>query len=343
MKKMLNTLYITSEGAYLSRNGDAIDVKIENETKFHIPIHNLESIICFGPSLCTPAVLGFCGENNVTVTFLSRNGRFWGSFHGPVSGNVLLRKEQYRRSMIKSETAKIARHCVLGKCANARTVILRAAREHSDSSSIANLKAASEKILRISRKLEGEENLDNIRGQEGMAANLYFGVLNEMILHQKKAFHFDFRNRRPPLDNINALLSFLYAILVHDVRSALESVGLDPAVGFLHADRPGRPALALDIMEELRPLLADRLAISMINRKQIKGADFIKTESGAIRIKDKKRKDILVAYQQRKKEQIMHPFLNEKINIGLIPFAQALLLARHLRGDIDGYPPFIWK
>lgn len=343
MKRLLNTLYVTTQGSYLSRDGDAVLVRVEQETKLRIPIHLLDGIVCFGQVSCSPHLLGLCAERGVTVSFLSEYGRFWARINGPVSGNVLLRREQYRRADNPVRSAEIARAVVIAKIANCRTVLLRAAREHPDAAGTARLQDAARYLARLLRDLREPLELETVRGKEGIAARTFFEVFDHLIVTQKEGFYFHVRSRRPPLDNMNALLSFLYTLLVHDVGSALEGVGLDPAVGYLHRDRPGRPGLALDLMEEFRPVLADRLALSLVNRKQITEKDFIATESGAVTMNDDARKTLLVAYQERKREEINHPFLNEKIPLGLLPHAQALLLSRYLRGDLDAYPPFFWK
>lgn len=343
MKRLLNTLYITSQGAYLSREGETVLVKVERETKLRIPIHTLDGIICFGQVTCSPPLMQLCGERNVTVSFLSEYGSFWARVHGPVSGNVLLRREQYRRADDVSFSAEIARNIVLAKVANCRTVLMRAQRDHQKSIDIESLSESIRHLSRIANHLKGKIPLDTARGYEGEAARAYFDVFDHLIVSNKKDFFFHERSRRPPMDNMNALLSFLYALLAHDVSSALEGVGLDPAVGYLHRDRPGRPSLALDLMEELRPFFADRLALSLVNRQQVKSKGFRKTESGAVVMDDETRKSVLVAYQKRKQEEILHPFIKEKLAIGLIPHVQAMLFSRFLRGDIDGYPPFLWR
>ncbi len=284
-----------------------------------------------------------CGEAGVTLSFLSEQGKFLARVHGPVSGNVLLRREQYRRADDETAASGFARAVIVSKVVNCRTVLLRSARERVDNESAEELLSASRHLYRILKSLEREVSLDALRGMEGEAASIYFGVFDHLILTQKEKFYFTERSRRPPLDNMNALLSFIYTLLAHDVASALEGVGLDPAVGFLHRDRPGRPGLALDIMEEFRPFLADRLALSLVNLQQIKGKGFNKTETGAVMMDDKTRKEVLVSYQKRKQEEIQHPFLGEKVAIGLLPHCQAMLLARYLRDDMDGYPPFIYK
>jgi CRISPR-associated protein Cas1 len=343
MKKLLNTLFVTTQGAYLSKTGETVEVRHEKQTKLQLPIHTLGGIICFGNVTCSPFLMGLCGEHQVTVSFLTEYGRFLARVHGPVNGNVLLRKEQYRRSDDVTASAEIARPVIMAKIANSRVVLHRALRDRPQAEHNADLQNALNQLGHYLEVLKMPGPLDALRGIEGMAANLYFDHFDHLITVNKAAFTFTQRSRRPPLDNVNALLSFLYTLLMHDVTAALESVGLDPAVGFLHRDRPGRPSLALDLMEEFRSVMADRLALSLINRQQIKPEGFRTTESGAVRMNDETRKELLIAYQKRKQEEILHPFLNEKIAVGLIPHVQALLLARHLRGDLDGYPPFFWK
>lgn len=341
MKHLLNTLYVTTQGAYLSRENEAVLVRIDGETKLRVPIHTLDSVVCFGQVSCSPPLMALCAERNVGISFFSEHGRFWARVEGPVSGNVLLRREQYRRADDAAASAELARTIVLAKIANCRTVLLRTARERPETEGAPELATAADHLADHLKSLEEPVSLETIRGKEGDAARTYFGVFDHLIAAQKDAFFFLERSRRPPLDNMNALLSFLYTLLVHDVAAALAGIGLDPAVGYLHRDRPGRPGLALDIMEEFRPFLADRLALSLVNRQQIKGGGFRKTETGAVLMDDETRKEVLVAYQKRKQEEIRHPFLGEKIALGLLPHCQALLMARCLRGDLDGYPPFI--
>jgi CRISPR-associated protein Cas1 len=343
MKHLLNTLYVTTQGAYLAREGETVLVRVEEQTRLRLPIHTLAGIVCFGRVGASPQLMGFCGERGVSVSFLSENGRFLARVQGPVSGNVLLRRRQYRLADDPEASAEIARSVVTAKTINARTVIRRALRDHPESDGSAPLDAAGRTLTRVLEDLRVPAPLDEIRGKEGESARIYFGVFDHLITSSKDDFFFKERNRRPPLDNVNALLSFLYTLLAHDVASALEGVGLDPAVGFLHRDRPGRPSLALDLMEELRPVLVDRLVLSLVNRRQVKAKGFIKTESGAVTMDDETRKEVLVAYQKRKQEDTDHAFLNEKVALGLLPHVQALLLARFIRGDLDGYPPWIWK
>jgi CRISPR-associated protein Cas1 len=287
--------------------------------------------------------MGFCAEKDVTISFLSEYGKFLAMVKGPVSGNVLLRRKQFRMADKPDVSAQVAGFVLTGKISNCRTVLERSLRDHSEKMDGDSVKKVSRRLAMYIQKELQKDNLDTLRGIEGDAAHQYFSVFDELIFQQQEAFAFSGRNRRPPTDRINCLLSFVYTLLVHDVRSALESVGLDPAVGFLHRDRPGRPGLALDMMEEFRPFLADRLVLSMINRGQVKPEGFTIKESGAVHMDDDTRKTVLTTYQKRKQESLVHPFLNEKIQIGTLFFIQALLLARFIRGDLDGYPPFIWK
>lgn len=343
MKRHLNTLFVTTQGAYLAKEGETVLVKVEKETRLRVPIHTIGGIVCFGNITCSPFLMGFCAERDVAVSFLTEQGRFLARVQGPVSGNVLLRREQYRRADDMDTSAKIAKAVLTGKLANSRTVLQRALRDHSDKLDSDKTLQASKRLGDSLKQLQSDLTLNVLRGIEGDAAHVYFSVFDHLITSQKDDFFFRERNRRPPLDRINCLLSFIYTLVLHDVRSALESVGLDPAVGFLHRDRPGRPGLALDIMEEFRPFLADRLILSLINLRQVQKKGFKKADSGAVLMNDDTRKEVLVAYQKRKQEEILHPFLEEKITIGLLFHTQALLLARYLRGDLDGYPPFIWK
>ena len=343
MRKLLNTLYVTTQGAWVARDGQTVVVRVEHEDRLRLPIHTLSSLVCFGNVAVTPPAMSLCAESGVAISFLTEHGHFLARVQGPVSGNVLLRREQYRRADDPAASAAIARAVVIGKVANSRAVLLRAARERGDSPESTQMLAAAARLGQALRDLPDADSVDRVRGLEGDAARAYFGAFDHLIEVAKDGFFFRERSRRPPLDNMNALLSFLYTLLVHDARAALETVGLDPAVGFLHRDRPGRPGLALDLMEEMRPLLGERLALTLVNRQQVKPEGFQKTESGAVTMDDATRKTVLVAYQTRKQEEITHPFLDEKLPVGMIAYAQALLLARYLRGDLDAYPPFFWK
>jgi CRISPR-associated protein Cas1 len=342
MKKHLNTLFVTTQGSYLSKEGECVEVRVDGETKAHIPIHTLGGIVCFGNVLCSPFLLGHCTEHGVAVSFLTENGRFLASVRGPVAGNVLLRREQYRWADDANRSAAMARSFLTGKLVNARNVLLRAGRDHGGEGREARLRPAAQRLADSLRRMEQAElSLEEVRGIEGEAGAAYFGAFDAMITTDEPAFRFSGRNRRPPLDPTNCLLSFLYTLLVHDIRGALESVGLDPAVGFLHRDRPGRPGLALDLLEEFRAVAADRLALSLINLGQVKAKGFETLESGAVLMTDETRKEVILAYQRRKQEEVEHPFLQEKMAAGLLWYTQALLLARFIRGDLDGYPPYI--
>jgi CRISP-associated protein Cas1 len=343
MKRLLNTLYVMTQGAYLTRDGETIVVRHEDEIKLRVPVTTLTGVVCIGHVACSSAVFGLCAETGVGLSFLTENGRFLGRVNGPINGNVLLRRAQYRAADNAESCVSIVRCLLLAKIANCRISVLRVAREQSDSSRAASLQRAAVRLLSSLNDAERAASVDLLRGIEGDAAKVYFGALDDMIGADKQTFTFHGRSRRPPLDNVNALLSFLYTLLVHDVATALECVGLDPAVGFLHKDRPGRPSLALDLMEELRPILADRLALSLINRKQLAASDFRSPEGGGIFLTDDGRKTVLVAWQKRKQEELEHPFAEEKICWGHVCHMQALLLARHLRGDLDAYPSFFWR
>ncbi len=341
MKRHLNTLFVTTPKAYLAKDGETVLVRVEKETRMRVPIHNLAGIVCFGNVTCSPYMLGMCAERGVAVSFLTEHGRFLARVLGPAAGNVLLRREQYRRADDTRRSAEIARAVIIGKVSNARAVLVRAARESSEAAAGEALKRGAATLAHFLADLRKDAELDALRGIEGGAAKAYFGVFNHLIRHQKEDFFFERRSRRPPEDNVNSLLSFLYTLLLHDVRAAVECVGLDSAVGFLHRDRPGRPGLALDLMEEFRSMIADRVALSLINMKQIRGKGFSTVESGGVVMDDETRKAALTAYQQRKQDVVTHPFLGEKVTVGLLFHLQALLLARYLRGDLDGYPPFI--
>ncbi len=349
MKHIQNVLYITVPECYLMLEGEAVVVRKEDKetgkttTALRLPLHNLEGIVCFNYQGVSPALMGACAERNINLCFLTPYGRFLARVTGKVRGNVLLRKKQYQTSENEPESAKIARCFLIGKLYNCRKVIERAIRDHAMLVDVSLLTQASGMLRTTLHSLNECDCVADLMGHEGSAAKCYFGVIDQLILQQKTDFFFTERNRRPPLDNMNALLSFLYTLLTSEASAALESVGLDPYVGFLHQDRPGRPSLALDLMEELRPVFADRLALSLVNRKQIAGKGFTQKENGGILMDDETRKKVLAAWQERKREVIVHPYLQEKIEFGLIPYVQALLLARYLRGDLDAYPPFFWS
>ncbi|MBI2567904.1 MAG: type I-C CRISPR-associated endonuclease Cas1 [Candidatus Schekmanbacteria bacterium] len=343
MKTHQNTLYVTTQGSYLAREGESLLVRVDGETRFRVPIHTLAGVVCFGRVGLSPGLMDLCAERDVMVSFLSLHGKFLARVQGPVSGNVLLRREQYRRADDDGASAAIARTVTAAKIANCRTVLRRGIRDHAESRDTAALGGAAEGLTRALGRLDAELPLDTVRGIEGEAAHVYFGVFDELVTIDDPAFRLRGRSRRPPLDNLNALLSFVYTLLLHDVSSGLETVGLDPAVGYLHRDRPGRPGLALDLMEELRPVLADRLVLSLVNRRQVAASGFRQAETGGITMDDETRKTVLVAWQKRKDEEIVHPFLEDRMTMGLVPLMQARLFARYLRGDLDGYPPFLWR
>lgn len=343
MKRHQNTLFVTTQGAYLAKDGEAVAVRVQQETQLRVPIHTLGGIVCFGQVGASPFLLGLCGERGVAVSFLTENGRFLARVQGSTSGNVLLRREHYRRADDETACAAIVRPLLAAKIANSRTVLLRTLRDRPDLPDAETVRAAATRLAQHLKSLSEDLSLDSLRGIEGSAARIYFEVFDHLIAQQKQEFFLRNRSRRPPLDNMNALLSFLYTLLRHDLEAALEAVGLDPCVGFLHRDRPGRTGLALDLMEELRAPLADRLALSLVNLKQIRAQGFTQDESGGVSMDGETRKTVLVAYQKRKQDELVHPFLGEKTTLGLVPHLQAALLARFLRGDLDGYPPFVWK
>jgi len=349
MKRFLNTLYVTTQGAYLAKDGETVAVRVEGETKLRVPLLNLDGIVCFGNVGASPFLMGACGRSGVTLSFLTERGRFLGRVVGEASGNVLLRREQYRGADDPAKSAEVARAIVTAKLVNARRVYQRSLRDHpAEEGDGPDPRArAVHGLGALLRELPGTGDpdtagdLDRVRGLEGSAGRAYFEGFGTLITHDDAAFRFNGRNRRPPADPVNALLSFLYALVRHDVTSALEATGLDPQVGFLHRDRPGRPGLALDLMEELRTPLADRLALTLVNRRQVAPEGFERDETGGVRMDETTRKTVLVAYQQRKQDELTHPFLGEKISIGLLFQIQARLFARYLRGDLDAYPAYI--
>lgn len=343
MKRLANVLYITSSDAYLSLDGDTIVIKKEEKPSTRLPLLNLENIVCFNYQGVSPALMGACAERNVGLCFLTPNGRFLARVSGKVRGNVLLRLRQYDVSSNESLSVPIAASFLIGKIFNTRKVIERAIRDHAMLLDAPRLEKASAFLKQTINALPECVSTDELMAFEGSAAKIYFSVFNQLILQQKDDFRFEERSRRPPLDRMNSLLSFFYSLLTNETVSALETVGLDPYVGFLHAERPGRPSLALDLMEELRPIFADRLALSLVNRRQVEHSGFAQKESGGILMTDETRKVVLAAWQERKQDEILHPYLKERIPFGLLPYVQAMLLARHLRGDLDAYPPFFWR
>ncbi len=343
---MLNTLYVTSEDAWLRKDGENIVVEQEGVERGRMPLHMLEGVVCFARLGASPALLAACAGAGITLSYVSPEGRFLARVEGPRTGNVLLRRTQFLTAADGAKTSVIVRGFLAGKVANQRAVVRRALRDHGEGMETANrtrLDEAEHRLTNITRRLLPAPDVETLRGLEGEAASVYFGVFDLLLRGDKAAFRFTVRSRRPPLDRVNALLSFLYAMLGHDCRSALEAHGFDPQVGFLHTDQPGRPSLALDLMEELRPVLADRLALSLINRRQLAAEDFVIEEAGGVRLTDDARKRVLVAWQERKRDELGHPFLEETCPLGMVAYLQAQLMARHLRGDLDGYPPFIWK
>lgn len=343
MKKLLNTLYVTSEDSYLSLDGENVVILDKEREIGRLPLHNLEGIVSFGYRGTSPGLMGACAERNISLCYLTPQGKFLARVTGKIRGNVILREQQYECFLNEEKSLEIAQHCIIGKIYNARWVLERVTRDHGMQVDVDKLKAASEKLKNSIVLVKGSRFKEQLRGFEGEAAQIYFGVFDELILQQKKDFSFHGRNKRPPLDNVNALLSFVYTLLTNSISSALETVGLDPYVGCLHTERPGRVSLALDLIEELRPVIADRFVLSLINKKMISKKDFKKKENGAVLMDDAARKIILAEWQNKKKETLTHPFLKEKIEWGMVPYVQAMLLARYLRGDLDGYPPFLWK
>lgn len=343
MRKLFNTLYVTTQETYLSRERETIAVNLPDGSKRRFPLHNLDSIVCFGNIRISPYLIGACGDNGISISYLTEYGKFLGRFVGHVNGNVLLRREQYRSADSHDTRLDIAGNMLIGKFSNSNTVLKRFLRDNGENPHTAELQRIIEILSRKIVSIKHCDSVESLRGIEGESAALYYSMFDHLILQQKSDFQFRGRSRRPPLDAVNSLLSFLYTLIHHDISSACESVGLDPAVGYLHVDRPGRNSLALDIMEEFRAFLADRITLSLINRRQISLKDFTFHSCGAVTLSDKAKKILLETYQARKRETITHSYLQEKMQIGVLYFYQALLLSRFLRGDIDGYPPFIWR
>ncbi|HHW7506404.1 TPA: type I-C CRISPR-associated endonuclease Cas1c [Mannheimia haemolytica] len=337
MRKLQNTLYITTQGSYLHKERETLVVEQERKKVAQLPIHSIGHIFCFGNVLVSPFLMGFCGENNVNLAFFTENGRYLGRLQGRQSGNVLLRRVQYKKS--ETNPLPIARNIIAAKIQASKRVLQRQIRNHGENT---DLQSAITALNYSLQQLKTADNLDLIRGIEGDAAARYFGVFSHLI-KENSGFHFGGRNRRPPRDGVNALLSFLYSIVGKDISGALQGVGLDPQIGFLHEDRPGRDSLAQDILEEFRAWWVDRMVLSLINRGQIKPDDFITEASGAVTLKPEARKLLFQTLQAKKQEKIIHPFLEEEVEIGLLPYIQAMLLARHLRGDLAEYPPFLMR
>lgn len=339
MRKLLNTLYVTTPEAYLSRDGDNVVVSVDSKERFRAPVHNLEGVVCFSYLGASPALMGLCCERGVPVCFLSQSGRFMARVTGRVTGNVLLRRKQYR--VADAGLPGLPSAFVAGKVLNSRSVLLRFLRDHKEKSGTHEVEVVARRLLAYWQRLPECDTIGTLRGLEGDAAREYYSVFDHLITNPAGPLRFRGRSRRPPRDPVNALLSFFYTLLAFDCASALETVGLDPQVGFLHRDRPGRLSLALDLMEELRPYLVDRFVLTLINNGQVTPEGFYRKESGAVIMEEPVRKAVLAEWQHRKRDEITHPFLEEKVSIGLIPYAQALLLARHLRGDLEDYPPFL--
>lgn len=340
MKQLKNVLYILTSGSYLHCENKSICVIVDGTEKVRIPAHTIESIICLCNTTVSTPFIGFCGENGIALSFHSDNGKFYGRIYGSVSGNVLLRKKQYEL-IDSSDSTNIVRNIILGKIVNSRNILTRAARNTTEEKA-SILKEQAEKLLEQENSLETAKTIDSIRGIEGAAATIYFRAFDSMLKTEETEMMFEKRSRRPLENRVNALLSFVYMLLKNDTQSALESVGIDPSAGYLHTLRPGRPSMALDLMEELRAPLCDRFVVTLINLKQITASDF-DVENTEYKLKDKVKRKVIQEWQLRKKEIITHPYLKEKIPIGLIPYCQAMLLSKYFRGDIDGYPPFIWR
>ena len=343
MRRLLNTLFVTQPDQYLSLDGDNIVLLDQDMVKARVPSCNIESIVTFGYTGASPALMGYCAERNISIIFLTQSGRFRARVIGKSQGNVVLRKIQYRVSDDVEQSAGIARNFILGKVYNNRWILERMTRDHSLRIDVEKFKSVSKGLSETMKMIQTCSDLDVLRGLEGQAAVSYYSLFDDMILQQKEDFSFHGRNRRPPLDNVNAMLSFAYTLLANDTAAALETVGLDAYVGFLHRDRPGRVSLALDLMEELRGVYADRFVLSLINKKVMNKEDFMIKENDAVTMYDDSKRKFLQSWQQRKQEKITHPYLGDKISWGLVPYSQALLLARYLRGDLDEYPPFFWK
>lgn len=343
MRKLLNTLFVLSEGSYLSLDGENVLISKEKKQIARFPLHTLEGIISFSYAGASPALMGACAQRNVDLAFFTPHGKFLARAIGETKGNVLLRQQQFRISDDPANSCQYSKGLLLGKVYNARWVLERATRDHPQRVPVDELKKISGQLATALTNIENAETSEELRGIEGEAAKLYFSGFDNLILQQRETFAFTRRSRRPPLDPVNALLSFAYTLLARDCAAALEGVGLDPYVGFLHRPRPGRTSLALDLMEELRSVYADRFVVTCINQKTILPKHCEKQESTAVLLTEEGRRAFLEAWQTRKQQMIQHPFLKEKIPWGLVPYVQALLLARTIRGDLERYPPFFWK
>lgn len=343
MRHLLNTLFVTSEDIYLSLDGENVVASREKTAVARYPLHTLSAILTFAYLGASPALMGACAQRGISLSFCTPRGKFLARVTGEANGNVLLRRTQYRTADDPLQSCAIARSMVFGKVHNARWSIERTRRDHGLRVDDQRLGEVSGQLKALLPQLLQESDLDSLRGLEGAGATAYFGVFDELILGDRTVFRFERRSRRPPLDPVNALLSFAYSLLSHDCIWALESVGLDSYVGFLHRDRPGRSSLALDLMEEFRPCIADRFVLSCINNRIFQKTDFIYRENGGVLLSESGRHTFLQRWQERKKDSLTHPFLGEKVPWGLVPYLQALLLARHLRGDLESYPPFLWK
>ena len=343
MRKLRNTLYVITPDKYLSLDGENIVMHSKDDTQTRLPLHNVEDIVIFGGRGASPALMNKCTEDNIGLTFMSHSGKFLARAEGAISGNVYLRREQFRIADDEARSLSVAKNFIIGKLFNSRYVIERAVRDHSLQVDVDKLKNRSDLLSQAIIKCQSVSDIDTLRGIEGESAQLYFSVFNEFILQQKDEFRFVTRSKRPPLDNVNALLSFSYSVATGMCTSALETVGLDPYVGFMHTDRPGRRSLALDLVEEFRAIMCDRFVISLINKRIINNGDFEKKEDGAVLLSEDGRKVFLTHWQNRKQDIVMHPFLKEKVEWGLLPYIQALLLSRYIRGDLDEYPMLLWR
>lgn len=343
MKKLLNTLYVMSENGYLGLDGETIVIYDGEKEVGKVPLHNLEGIVSFGYRGTSPALMGACADRNISLCYLTPQGKFLARVTGKTCGNVILRDRQYTSSKDEKRSLEISKNCISGKVYNARWVLERAIRDHAMQIDKERVKVASLQLKTFLQYIQNAESKEQLRGYEGEAASIYFSVFDELILQQKKDFSFRGRSKRPPMDNVNAMLSFVYTLLTNQITSALEVVGLDPCVGYLHTERPGRASLALDLIEEFRAVYADRFVLSLINKKIVNKKNFTKKENGAVLMDDDSKKKLLMEWQNKKKEVITHPFLKEKVEWGMVPYVQAMLLARYLRGDLDEYPPFFWK